>query len=327
MSRKNLFSGLLVLMIAALALTACAAPATPAATAKKKIGFSVFDMQYGFFQDMEKGTREAAEAAGYDYVLVDEKSDEATMVSATQDLINQGIDALIISPFRPNALGPLVDAAKKKGIPVIVNDIGGGGTAYDVIVVSNNAEGGVMGADYLDKAIKATGNTSKKVASITCDPTSVFAWQRNVNFEKRIKELGYDVVASLNGQSKQELGYSLMKDVLSANPDVAGVFSCNDPMAVGAAQAIADAGKSGVTDIPVVGFNADEIALMAIKEGSMAATVQQIPYDMGKMTVALATKLMNGEKLTFDNAAEREIYVPVKLITAENVDTLLKPAP
>ena len=327
MSRKKVFSGLLVLMIVAVALTACAAPAAPAATAKKKIGFSVYDMQYGFFQDMERGTKEAAEAAGYDYVLVDQKSDEATMVSATQDLINQGIDALIISPVKPDAMGPLVDAAKKKGIPVVVDDIGGGGTAYDVIVISNNAEGGVMGADYLDKAIKTTGNTSKKVASITCDPTAVYAWQRNVNFEKRIKELGYEVVASLNGNSKQELGYSLMKDVLSAHPDVAGVFSCNDPMAVGAAQAIADAGKSGVTDIPVVGFNADEIALKAIKEGSMAATVQQIPYDMGKMTVALATKLMNGEKLTFDNEAEREIYVPVKLITPENVDTLLKPAP
>ncbi len=326
MSRKNTFVGLLALMIMAVAITACAAPAAPAATAKKKIGFSVYDMQYGFFQDMERGTREAALAAGYDYVLVDEKSDEATMVSATQDLINQGIDALIISPFKPDAMGPLVDAAKKKGIPVVVNDIGGGGTAYDVIVISNNAEGGVMGADYLDKMIQTTGNTSKKVASITCSPTAVYAWQRNVNFEKRIKELGYEVVASLNGDSKQELGYSLMKDVLSAHPDVAGVFSCNDPMAVGAAQALADAGKSGVKDIPVVGFNADEIALKAIKEGSMAATVQQIPYDMGKMTVELATKLMAGEKLTYDNATEREIYVPVKLITPENVDTLLKPA-
>ncbi len=324
MNRNKLFVGLLVLLVLAVALTSCAAPQAPAAEqAKKKIGFSVFDMQYGFFQEMEKGTREAAVAAGYDYVLVDQKSSESTMVSATQDLINQGIDALIISPFKPDAMGPLVDAAKKKGIPVIVDDIGGGGTAYDVIVISDNAQGGVMGAEYLDKLIQGTGNTSKKVASITCNPAHVYAWQRNVNFEKRIKELGYEVVASLNGNSKQEEGYSLMKDILSANPDVAGVFSCNDPMAVGAAQAIADAGKSGVKDIPVVGFNADEIALKAIKEGSMAATIQQVPYEMGKMTVSLATKLMNGEKLKYDKEAEREIYVPVNLITPENVDKLL----
>ena len=54
-------------------------------------------------------------AAGYDYILVDEKSSESTMVSATIDLINQGIDALIISPFKPDAIGPIVDAAKAKG--------------------------------------------------------------------------------------------------------------------------------------------------------------------------------------------------------------------
>ena len=323
MARRHWLFALIAVLTAAIILTGCTAPTAPKQNAKKKIGFSVYDMQYGFFQDMEKGTREAAEKAGYDYVLVDQKSSEATMVSATQDLINQGIDALIISPVKPDAMGPLVDAAKKKGIPVVVDDIGGGGTAYDVIVISNNAAGGVMGAEHLDKLIKQTGNTSKKVASITCDPSAVYAWQRNVNFEKKIKELGYEVVASLNGNSKQEEGYRLMKDVMSAHPDVAGVFSCNDPMAVGAAQAIADSGKSGVKDIPVVGFNADEIALKAIKEGSMAATVQQIPYDMGKMTVDLATKLMNKEKLKYDNEAEREIYVPVKLITPENVDTLL----
>ena len=243
------------------------------------------------------------------------------------DLLTQGIDALIISPVKPDAMGPIVDAAKKKNIPVVVDDIGGGGTNYDAIVISDNAKGGLQAADYLDSLIKAKAGAAKKVASITCDPTAVYAWQRNVNFEKRIKELGYTVVASLNGNSKQEEGYRLMKDILSANPDIAGIFSCNDPMAVGAAQAIADAGKQPSKDIFVVGFNADEIALKAIKEGTMNATIQQVPYEMGKMTVNLATQLMNGQALKYDNADLREIYVPVNLITADNVDTLLRHSP
>jgi ribose transport system substrate-binding protein len=116
-----------------------------------------------------------------------------------------------------------------------------------------------------------------------------------------------------------------MQDILSANPDVAGVFSCNDPMAVGAAQAVADAGMSGSTDVYVIGFNADEIALEAIKAGTMAGTIQQVPYEMGKMTVGLATKLVMGETLQYDNDDEREIFVPVNLITLDNVDTLLNP--
>src|SRR5260221_2545537 len=103
-------------------------------------------MQYGFFQDMEKGTKEAAEAAGFDYVLVDQKSSESTMVSATQDLLDQGISALIISPFKPDALGPIVDAAKAKKIPVGIDDIGGGGKAKHRMVISALRKGcGIAG--------------------------------------------------------------------------------------------------------------------------------------------------------------------------------------
>jgi ribose transport system substrate-binding protein len=68
-----------------------------------------------------------------------------------------------------------------------------------------------------------------------------------------------------------------------------------------------------------VGFNGDEIALQAIKAGQMGATIQQVPEEMGKMTVQLATKLMDGEKLQYNNPEKREIYVPVKLITAADL--------
>jgi ribose transport system substrate-binding protein len=312
------------------AATASAAPTTasaaPSATACK-IGFSVYDMQYGFFQDMEKGTKEAATAAGCGYVLVDQKSSESTMVSATQDLLNQGITSLIISPIKPDAMGPIVDAAHAKKIPVVVDDIGGGGTNYDAIVISDNSKGGLLAADAMDKLIKAKAGASKNVASITCEPSAVYAARRNKGFEARIKELGYTVVASLSGNSKQEEGYKVMKDVLSAHPDVAGVFSCNDPMAVGAAQAISDSGKSGSKDIFVIGFNADTIALQAIKAGQMSATVQQVPYEMGKKTVDLALQLAAGKTLTYDNPTAKEILVPVNLIDSSNVDTLLKPSP
>src|SRR5260221_12806175 len=147
-------------------------------------------MQYGFFKDMEKGTKEAAEAAGFDYVLVEKKSSESTMVSATQDLLDQGISALIISPFKPDALGPIVDAAKAKKIPVVIDDIGGGGKDYDVVVISENEKGGVIAADYIDSVLKEKISASKKEASIFCEPNAVYAAGPNTSFEQGIKELG-----------------------------------------------------------------------------------------------------------------------------------------
>jgi ribose transport system substrate-binding protein len=283
------------------------------------VGFSVYDMQYEFFQKMEAGTKAAVEAKGWDYVLHDEKSDENEMVTGAQALLDQGVDVLIISPFKPDALGPIIAKAKQLDVPVIVDDIGGGGTPYDAIVISDNENGGVQAAEYLDKQIRANGSASKKVVSITCEPSAVYAARRNVGFVDTIKGLGYEVVTELSGNSKAEEAYKIMKDALAKDPDVAGVFACNDPMAVAASNAITDAGKNPVKDIVTVGFNGDAEALTAIKGGTLSATVAQDPKAMGALTVDLAKNAVDGTKLPYDNAAEREVYQDVKLITPENI--------
>jgi ribose transport system substrate-binding protein len=285
-----------------------------AAEGKKTIGFSVYDMQYEFFQQMEAGTKKQVEALGYDYILHDQKSDETQMVTGAINLIDRGISALIISPCKPEALSSIVDAAKSKNIPVIVDDIGGGGTAYDVIVISDCYAGGQMGADYTVKLLgEKTG--SKKVAIIKCEPSAVYAIRRGEGYKANIEAAGFTVVSELSGHSKSEEGYTIMQDVLASNPDIVAVFAENDPMAVGAANALADAGRK---DIIVIGFNGDGEALDAMAAGTMQGTVAQDPFGMGSLTADLADKLIKGEKLTFDNDAEREIYAAVKLLTPES---------
>lgn len=283
------------------------------------IGFSVYDMQYEFFQKMEEGTRAAAGERSWEFRLHDEKSDENEMVTGAQALLDQGVDVLVISPFKPDALGPIINKAQQLGIPVIVNDIGGGGTPYDAIVISDNENGGVQAAEYIDEQIQAMGLESQKVVSITCEPSAVYAARRNIGFRNTIEELGYDVVTELSGNSKAEEAYKIMKDALAKNPDVAGVFACNDPMAVAASNAIRDAGLDPVNDIVTVGFNGDAEALTAIEAGQLSATVAQDPSAMGALTIELAAALLDGEELPFDNADEREVYQDVVRITPENV--------
>lgn len=286
---------------------------------KLTVGFSVYDMQYEFFQKMESGTREAVEAKGWEYELHDEKSDENEMVTGAKGLLDDGVDVLIISPFKPAALGPIVAKAKQLGTPVIVDDIGGGGTPYDAIVISDNEDGGVQAANYIDEQVKANGSGSKKVVSITCEPSAVYAARRNEGFRSTIEDLGYEVVTELSGNSKAEVAYKIMKDALAKDPDVAGVFACNDPMAVAASNAITDAGKDPVKDIVTVGFNGDAEALTAIEQGQLSATIAQDPSAMGALTVDLAANAVNGTELPFDNADEREVYQDVTLVTPDNV--------
>jgi len=304
-----------VLAVALVGLAGC-----NQAPKQKTIGFSVFDMQYGFFQQMEKGTKEGVEAAGYKYILHDQKGDEAQMIAGCQDLINQGVAALIVSPIKPEVMGPIVEAAHKKHIPVIIDDIGGGGSKYDALVVSNNYEGGQLAGKFAVEQL-AGKTKSMEMAVIKVAPPPVFAIRRGEGFKAEVEKAGFKVVKELCAHDKAEEGYPVMKDIITSNPKVVAVFGENDPMAAGAAQAVADAKRT--KNIMVIGFNADQVALEAIKAGTMVATVQQLPYDMGKKTAVLADALIKGQKLTFDDVEKKEIYVPVKLITKANVDEAL----
>ena len=285
------------------------------AAEKKTIGFSVYDMQYEFFQDMEEGTRLQVEELGYDYILHDQKSDETQMVTGAINLIDQGVAALIISPCKPEALSSIIEAAKAKNVPVIVDDIGGGGTDYDAIVISDCYQGGQQGADYTIELLgENTG--SKKVAIIKCEPSAVYAIRRGEGYKANMEAAGFTVVKELSGHSKSDEGYTIMQDLLASDPDIVAVFAENDPMAVGAANALADAGRS---DIIVIGFNGDGEALDAMNAGIMHGTVAQDPAAMGLVTVDLAHLLINGETLEYDDAETREIFAPVTLIKPEDL--------
>lgn len=307
---------LLVLLLAVLMIFNLAACGGGGGTEEQKtIGFSVYSMEYEFFQAMEKGTRERVEALGYKYILHDQKGDATEMVTGAIDLIDQGVAALIISPCKPESLSSIVTAAKAKNIPVIVDDIGGGNTDYDVIVVSDCFEGGQQAADYTVELLgENTG--SKNVAIIKCEPSAVYAVRRGEGYKKNIEAAGFTVVSELSGHSKSEEGYSIMEDLLVSNPDIVAVFAENDNMAVGAANALADAGRN---DVIVIGFDGNEEATEAMKAGIMHGTVAQFPNEMGTLTADLADKLIKGETLKYDDETTREIFAAVKLIKKSDV--------
>ncbi|MFC1601203.1 substrate-binding domain-containing protein [Candidatus Sumerlaeota bacterium] len=285
------------------------------------VGFSIFDMQYSFFQEMEEGTREACKELNYGYILHDQKSDPALMVSGCENLMTQGIDILIISPFEPSALGPIVKKAKDRGIPVVINDIGGGSSAYDAIIISDCYGGGVIGANYIVKQLAKRTDAAKEVGILKCYPDHVYAIRRGEGFRDTMVKLGYETY-ELCANSSRDQGYRVAQDMLTAHPKICAIFAEDDAMALGAIQAIRDAGKSAISDVLVVGFDAAPEGIEAIQAGIMAATVRQKPYEMGKQCVMLVESLLKGEKLTFTNPELREITVPVDLVTQENIDEL-----
>jgi len=287
-----------------------------------KIGYSVFDLQQPYWQAYTKGVQDACKAAGYQCIVTDQKSSQQAEVSGSIDLINQGISALINSPIEPAALPAVIEKAHQAKIPVVIGDVGVAGN-YDAFVLSNNEEGGKLAAQYMVDHLKDKSGT-KEVLVIEVHPGAAVGVPRTKGFVDEIKKHSdYKIVASLNGNDTVQGGYQATQNALSANPNLAGIYATNDPEAEGAVQALKAAGKSGVKDVFLVGFNGDPPALELIRNGEMAATIRQDPYGQGQKCVEISTKFMNNETVEYTDPATRSIFFPVKAIDKDNVDQVL----
>jgi ribose transport system substrate-binding protein len=165
----------------------------------------------------------------------------------------------------------------------------------------------------------------KEVLVILLHPGSAVGEVRAAGFRDEIaKYPDFEIVAELNGNDTVQGGYQVTQDTLAANPNLAAIYATNDPEAVGAAQALKAAGKNGVKDVLLVGFNGDAPALELIKAGEMAATIRQDPYGQGRACVEAALALLEGKAVKYSDPETRSIYFPVEVVTAENVDQYLQ---
>ncbi len=318
---KSLLRITAVLVLLSIAFSLVAVEAQGVTFEKKdpfKIGYSVYDMQQPYWQEYARGVQEAAEAAGAEFVLSDQKSSQETQVSGSLDLINQGISALVVSPVQPSALPAAIDAAHAASIPVIIGDVGAEGD-YDAFVLSDNYEGGRMAAQHMVELLQDKP-APREVLMILLHPGSAVGEVRAAGFRDELAlHEGFVLVAELNGNDTVEGGFQVTRDTLAANPNLVGVYATNDPEAIGASQALKQAGKNGVSDVLLIGFNGDAPALELIQSGEMAATIRQDPYGQGKAAVEAALALLNGEAVAYGDEATRSIYFPVTLVTADNV--------
>jgi ribose transport system substrate-binding protein len=184
-------------------------------------------------------------------------------------------------------------------------------------VLSDNTNGGKLAADYMVQQLKDKPGT-KKIGVVELDPGITVGKQRVQGFVDELKKHSdFKVVASLNGHNDTQGGFSVTQNILSSNPDLAGVFTANDPMGEGAAQALAQAKKT--SDVLLVSFNGDPPALDLVEQGKMAATVVQDPYGQGVTAMKAVESLLAGKQPPFTLASQKTIEFPVKLATKDNV--------
>ena len=261
------------------------------------IGFSVSTLNNPFFVTLSEGAKEKAKEADVELIVVDAGDDAAKQTSDIEDLISKKISVLIVNPVDSDAVAPAVEDAIAKGIKVISVDRAVNGVDVDCAIASDNVAGAKMATEYL---VELVGEGSK-VAELEGVSGASATIDRGAGFHE-VADKQLDVVSKQTANFNRSEGMNVMENMLQSNSDIKGVFAHNDEMALGAVEAI------GSKDIVVVGFDATDDALAAIKDGKMAATVAQKPDLMGQTAVETAVKLINGE------GVEKTIPVEVELI-------------
>lgn len=279
-------------------------------------GFSVYDNSANYFKRMSDAISLRCAELDIALQIRDSAGDGKTMVNDCNEMIDQGVDALLISPCHPDALVDIVERAHQKDIPVIIIDIGDGGSDKDAMIISDCFGGGEAAARYAAQILAESGNLSKRTVIIKCEESAVFANQRGEGYKRGMEEQGFTVVEERRADSSEELAYEEMKDVLAKNADISNVFAENDAMALGAFRAIKESGKDGVV---VIGFNGDVEAISSIKAGEMKGTVVQEPFQMGYKAVETAVDMIEGTPVEFQEEDNRLIYADVYMVGADGM--------
>lgn len=268
------------------------------------IGFSSSGLNHPFQITLKDGILKAAEKADVKVIVVDAQDDPAKQISNVEDLIQQEVDLIIINPTDSEALIPAVEKANKADIPVITVDRSVSGGEVSTHIASDNVEGAKMAAKYIAKRLDGKGN----VVEIQGQPGASAARDRGRGLHEGLEEYAdIKIVYSQPADWDRNKAMNTMQNALQSNPDIDAVFAHNDEMALGALRAIESAGLKG--KIVVVGFDAIDEAVDAVKAGDMDATIAQQTELMGETSLNTALEILNGEQLPD--------FVPVELQVIE----------
>lgn len=275
-----------------------------------KIGFSQVTLQSPFYVQLKNGAEAAAKASGDTLVFLDANGDVSKQNNDIQDLITQGVNAIIINPVNPEAVAPSLEAAATAGIPVITVDrsVTGGKVAAHV-GRDNKAMGRLVGEAVVAK-LKADGVTSAKVIELQGDAGGAVMMDRRDGFHAALEGSGHTIVEGPYAEYIRANAVTAMQDLLQANADVKVVYAHNDDMALGALQVLKENGRG---DVLIAGVDGLSEALEAMGDGKYVATALNDPQYLGDVTIQVAREVAGGKTVPAFVDAGTALVTPDKV--------------
>ncbi|KGJ04643.1 monosaccharide ABC transporter substrate-binding protein, CUT2 family [Paracoccus halophilus] len=286
-TRRNLLGAVAALSLAGMATSASAQDAMYIPLISK--GF-----QHQFWQAVKAGADKAGEELGVNVSF--EGPDNETQVDKQLDMLAAALAnkpaAIGFAALDSQAAIPQLRQAQEAGIPVIAFDSGVDSDIPVALAATDNIAAAAMAADKLAELIGGAG----KVAVVAHDQTSRTGVDRRDGFVNRMKEAHPDVeiVAIEYGGGDHLKSTEITKALLTANPDLKGIFGTNEGSAIGVVNGVTEAGAS---DVVIVGYDSGKAQTDAIRDGRMAGAITQNPVGIGYETVKAAVAAARGEQV------------------------------
>ena len=294
----------LLLVCAALCAASC-----NRSSSEKRVVFIPKGRAHVFWQSVHAGAIAAMrESPGYTVIWNGPASetDFEGQIQIVDAAINQHVDAICLAPIDKKVLVAVVERAAGQGIPVVIFDSPVDTDKFVAQVATDNYAGGQLAAARIGEILQGKG----KIAEVAVQPGSASTMAREQGFEEKLAKDSPGIKLADKQYGMADFGQSLKvaEKMLTAAPDLNGMFASNESSTVGAVRALKD--RRGVK---LVGFDSSPQLVEALKSGVIDSLVVQDPFQMGyKSMVAAVTKLKGG-------TPERIQNITPTLVTQQNM--------
>ena len=326
MNKKRLFAALLAGTMLTGLLAGCgedttggdgsAAASSSGGEDQITIGFSLKTANNPFVVSVRNGAMKAAEENGVELQITDAQLDSQKQMTDVETFMQQNVDVILIDALDSSAILPTITDAYDQGFKIMTEDVrlNDAGDMITTHVGIDNKASGEMIAQYLVDKLKEEGKSN--VIIFEGLPGAEATLSRAEGFHEVLdNDPAINILYAKNVGDQREEGMTEMDDMLQKFDNIDAVICCNDELALGAIASIEGAGREGIY---VTGFDGNEDALQAVKDGRMLATIDHAPYSMGYLAVQSAVKIAKGEEV------EPMTTMDVELVDASNVDEIIE---
>lgn len=283
-------------------------------TAQLRIAVVPKGTAHSFWLTVKAGAEQAGKEEGVQILWKGpaEETDVEGQQRILEDFINQKVDAIVMAACDADGMVPVVKRAMDAGIPVITIDSGVNSDLPLSFVATDNVAAAAKAAEVLCELVGRKG----KVGMIPFIKGAASSEQREQGFREGIKKCpGVTLGPVLYSQSQVERAMQVTEDMLTANPDLVGIFAANEPGAVGAATVLEQRKLAG--KVKLVAFDAAQPEIEALKRGTIQALIVQNPFKMGYEGVKLAVQAIKGDRPSIP----KRVDTGVTVVTKENLET------